>query len=69
MGKIRINLSDILKERDMSQAKLAEIANVRPASISTMCRNNTVMLSLEILAKIMKALGITDVGTILEYDE
>lgn len=64
---IRIKLAEILKERGMTQSKLSEISGVRPASISAMVRNNTAMLSLDLLAKIMKALEIEDISDILEY--
>lgn len=67
MPEIKIKLAEILKERGLTQTRLAEISGVRQASISSMVRNNTAMLSLEMMAKIMKALEINSVDELLEY--
>lgn len=67
MAKIELRLSEILTERNMTQSKLSELSGVRPATISAMCRNNTAMLSLDLLAKIMYALDISDVGELVVY--
>lgn len=58
MRKIRINLDDILKKRDMKQSKLAEISDVRPNAISNLCRGYVDRLSIEHLEKICHALNI-----------
>lgn len=58
MRKIKINLEQILKERDMKQSKLAEISDVRPNAISNLCRGYVDRLSIEHLEKICNALKI-----------
>jgi putative transcriptional regulator len=61
--KVMLKLDKLLAEREMSQHELARLAGIRQPSINEMCRNQTVRLPLENLAKICEVLGceITDV--------
>ncbi|WP_440097349.1 helix-turn-helix domain-containing protein [Bacillus paralicheniformis] len=59
-------IDEILKERGWSRSKLAQEANVRPASVSELCSNSRSTINRLTLFKIMKALNITDVSDILE---
>ena len=47
MRKIHIKLADILKERDMTQAQIAKLADIRPNAISNLCRGYVDRLSIE----------------------
>jgi len=50
--EITIYLSEILKQKGLSQRELSRETNIRLASINEMCRNETVRLPLDNLAKI-----------------
>ena len=55
--KVIITLSDLLDQRDMSQHELARLTGIRQPSINEMCRNQTIRLPLENLAKICEVLN------------
>lgn len=63
---IRIRLSRILGERRWSQAKLAKITGIRPATICYMYNESVVQVKLGDLDKICNALGC-DLSDLLEY--
>lgn len=60
---VTIKLSQILQDRNVSQRELSRLTEIRLASISEMCNNQTKQLPLDNLAKICEALGceITDI--------
>ncbi|MED3905824.1 helix-turn-helix transcriptional regulator [Geobacillus thermodenitrificans] len=62
---IKINLSRILGERRISQRKLAEMANVRPNTISAIYNEKVQRIDLDVLDRICKALNVQP-GDILE---
>ena len=66
MRKIRIRLADILKERDMTQAQLAALSDVRPNAISNLCRGYVDRLSIEHLEKLCHALELKDLSELIE---
>lgn len=61
--KVIIKLADVLAYRKMSQHELSRRTGIRQPSINEMCRNQTVRLPLENLAKICEVLDceITDI--------
>lgn len=61
--RVVIKLADLLTERKMSQHELSRRTEIRQPSINEMCRNQTVRLPLENLAKICEVLDcdITDI--------
>jgi putative transcriptional regulator len=61
--KVLIKLDKLLADRDMSQHELSRLTGIRQPSVNEMCRNQTVRLPLENLAKICSTLecGIEDV--------
>lgn len=61
--KIYIKLDEILTQRNISQHELSRMAGIRQPSINEMCRNQTVRLPLDNLAKICDVLNceITDI--------
>ena len=63
---IRIRLSRILGERRWSQAKLAKITGIRPATICYIYNESVVQVKLGDLDKICNALGC-DLSDLLEY--
>ncbi|MBT2215824.1 helix-turn-helix domain-containing protein [Virgibacillus dakarensis] len=54
--KIIIKLDQMLTERNMSQHELSRLTGIRQPSINEMCRNQTVRLPLDNLAKICDVL-------------
>lgn len=69
MKKIEIKLTKLLKERDMSQAQLAELAEVRPNAISNLCRGYVDRLSIKHLEQIGEALQLNSISELLEFIE
>ncbi|WP_438310836.1 helix-turn-helix domain-containing protein [Sporosarcina sp. FA9] len=67
MPEIKIILSDILKDRNMTQSDLVALTGIRSEAISKLTRGKVERLSLDHLQKIMTALEITNVGEILNY--
>lgn len=61
--KIKITLDQKLTEHNISQHELSRLTGIRQPSINEMCRNQTVRLPLDNLAKICEVLEceITDV--------
>lgn len=63
--KVYIKLDKILTDREMSQHELSRMTGIRQPSINEMCRNQTVRLPLDNLAKICDVLKV-DIPDILE---
>lgn len=63
---IKIHLSRILGERRISQRKLADAANVRPATINAIYNETLKRLDIDILNRICKTLEIQP-GELIEY--
>ncbi len=55
---VRIRLKEILQERNMSQGKLSRLADVSPATITRIINDTSYSPTVEILARIAKALNI-----------
>lgn len=68
MKKVKIKLKDILKEKNMTQAELAELANVRPSAISNLCRNYVDRVAIEHIEKICDALQLESVSQLFELE-
>lgn len=63
--KILIKLDQMLSKRNISQHELSRLTGIRQPSINEMCRNQTVRLPLDNLAKICEVLEC-DIPDILE---
>lgn len=61
--KVTIKLGELLDERSISQHELSRLTGIRQPSINEMCRNQTIRLPLNNLAKICDVLSceITDI--------
>lgn len=66
MRRVRIKLVDILKEREMTQAQLAALSDVRPNAISNLCRGYVDRLSIKHLEKLCDALQLKDLSELIE---
>lgn len=65
--RIIIKLDKLLAERNMSQHELSRLTGIRQPSINEMCRNQTVRLPLDNLAKICETLDC-DISDVLELE-
>lgn len=65
MKKIKIVLADLLADRGLTQAQLAEKADIRPNAISNLTRGYVDRLSIEHLEKLANALDIEDIREII----
>ncbi|AXN39878.1 helix-turn-helix domain-containing protein [Peribacillus butanolivorans] len=61
-----VKLAEILEERNITRTALAEITGLRPNVISEICNNQRTTVNREHLARIAKALEITDISRLLE---
>ena len=68
MRRITIKLDVILKTRNMKQSQLAELAEIRPNAISTLCRGYVDRLSIEHLEKICHALELSSISELIELE-
>lgn len=67
MPEIKILLDDLLKSHNMTQSKLSELTGIRTESIGNLRKNKNERITLDHLARIMKALELNDIGDILQY--
>ncbi len=58
-------LKQTLKERNITQAELAEMTGLRPNAISNICRGYVDRISISHITKICQALEIEDVNMIV----
>jgi len=68
MRKIHIKLADILKERGLTQAQIAIMADIRPNAISNLCRGYVDRLSIEHLEKLCEALQLASINDLIELE-
>lgn len=61
-----VKLAEILEERSITRTALAEMTGLRPNVVSEICNNQRTTVNREHLARIAKALEITDVSRLLE---
>jgi predicted XRE-type DNA-binding protein len=66
--RVVIHLKQRMKERNITQMQLAELAGVRQASISQLSRGHIDKLHLPTLEKIAHALDISDITQLLTFD-
>jgi putative transcriptional regulator len=66
---LKTKLKEILKEREMTQSKLAELTGLRPNAISEITKNTRDSINREHIGKIAKALNIEDPNEILYFEK
>lgn len=69
MRKIRCNLKKLLNDRGWEQKKLAEITEIREATISEMCRDSNKMFPRSVLEKIVEKLDLDDINELISIVE
>lgn len=67
--KIRIQLREQLDKRGMSQAKLAELTEIRPNAISNLVRGYVDRLTIDHIERIAMVLEITDINDLITFVE
>lgn len=69
MKQLHIKLGDILKERNMTQGQLAELAGIRPAAVSEIVNNQRTSINKDHLTKIADTLDIDDISELMVFVE
>ncbi|CAH1055088.1 helix-turn-helix domain-containing protein [Paenibacillus pseudetheri] len=67
--KLVIKLREVLKEKGVTQMQLAELADVRQAAISELCRNAREEVNLAMITRIASALNITDISILMQFED
>ena len=67
--RLIIRLSDILKQRGMTQKQLSELTGIRPAAISEICNNQRTSINRDHLEKIAECLEIQDVREMFHFEK
>ncbi|AIM17288.1 DNA-binding protein [Bacillus sp. X1(2014)] len=65
--KLYVRLTEVLKERGMTQKELAELTGIRAAGISELANNQRKSINREHLEKIAAVLNITDISELIEF--
>lgn len=63
--KLYVKLTEILKERNMTQKELAELTEIRPAAISELANNQRRSINRDHIERVAKALNITDINDLI----
>ncbi|WP_232696132.1 helix-turn-helix domain-containing protein [Brevibacillus daliensis] len=69
MIKLRLKLDTVLKDKGISQTKLSQMIDVRQGTISDMCRNARTEINIPIVEKIARALNISDISELMQFEE
>ncbi|AMB18776.1 XRE-family transcriptional regulator [Bacillus phage Eldridge] len=64
--EFKLKIKQLLAEKGLSQAELAEMTGLRRATISEMSRNSRSVLNKVHVAKVMDALDVNELDQILE---
>lgn len=67
--KVRLKVKETLKNHNISQKELAEMAGIRESTISDIVRETRTVINFEHLSKIANALGITDIRELIDFVE
>lgn len=65
-GTIRINLADIIKNRQISKNMLSHWAEMQRTQINNYCNNKITRLDIDVLARLCTALNC-EIGDLLEF--
>lgn len=66
---LKVRLSDLLKERGMTQKQLSELTGIRPAAISEICNNQRTSINREHIEKIADCLDIQDIRDLIRLEK
>lgn len=64
--RVILKVNDVIKDRNMTQKDLAEVAGIRPNTVSMLARGYVERLSLSHIEDIANALNITDIRELID---
>ena len=67
--RIVIKLKDLLRQRGMTQKELAQITNLREATISELVNSERRVINKEHVTKIAEVLQIKDIRELVDFEE
>lgn len=65
---VKLKVKDALEKRELSQKRLAEMSGIRESTISDIVRGTRTVINFEHLSKIAKALEITDIRELIDFE-
>lgn len=65
---VKLKVKDALDKRELSQKRLAEMSGIRESTISDIVRGTRTVINFEHLSKIAKALEITDIRELIDFE-
>ncbi|MCE5037555.1 helix-turn-helix domain-containing protein [Staphylococcus auricularis] len=65
--ELKMKLKELLKEKKMTQKRLAEITKIRESTISDIIRGNRTVLNFNHISRIASALEIVDIRELMEF--
>lgn len=65
-GTIKINLLDLIKERNISKNKLCQRAEMQRTQLNNYCNNTITRLDIDVLARLCTILNC-EIGDLLEF--
>lgn len=67
--KVKLKVKELLKERNITQKKLAQISGIRESTISDIVRGTRTVINFEHLSKIAEALEIDNISQLIDFEE
>jgi len=65
MLEVKFKLKEILEERNITQKQLAQLSNVREATISEIIRGSRTVINFKHLSSIAEALNISEIEKLM----
>ncbi|WP_342480254.1 helix-turn-helix transcriptional regulator [Paenibacillus sp. FSL L8-0340] len=66
--RLKVKLKEVLKQRGITQKELETMSTVPQSKISSLCNNKFSELNIANLEKIAKALNITDISELMQFE-
>ena len=66
---VKLKIKDLLDERKITQKNLAEISGIRESTISDIVRGTRTVINFEHLSKIAKALNVSDISQLIDFEK
>ena len=66
---VKLKVKEALEDRGYNQKKLAELPGIRESTISDIVRGSRTVINFEHLSKIAKALEVTDIRELIDFEE
>ena len=65
---VKLKVKEALKNRELSQKKLAELSGIRESTISDIVRGTRTVINFEHFSKIAEALEVTDIRELIDFE-